>query len=147
MNNPGETTITPSSAPKVTQAWNTTWASYGPTAPTVVDGVVYYLHRFLNVNDPNALVAASAKTGKTLWQVPLSLTNTYWYQDGVTVAGHLALMSFQVPGTFGAGLMAVDLTTHRIAWTRTVGGTAAQYGWSSHRVYADATRAYVHLSD
>jgi hypothetical protein len=147
LNNPGEATITASSAPRVAEAWSTSWSSYGPTAPAVVGGVVYYLHRFINVSDPNALVAASAKTGATLWQVPLSFSNDWWFQDGVTVSGHLALMSFQVPRTFGAGLVAVDTTTHKIAWTRTVDNAASAYGWARHQVYADGTRAYVHLTD
>lgn len=147
LDNPGEWSITQSTAPRVAQAWSTRWASYGPTEPTIVGGVVYYVHKFINLSDPNALVAASTSTGAILWQVPLSYGNNWSYDDGVTIAGHLALISFSGPTAFGAGLMAIDTTTHKIAWTRNVPDTVEDYGWARHQVYADGTRAYVHLSD
>lgn len=148
MVNPGEATITATTARRVTGAWTSDWAnSGGSQRPTVVGEVVYYLHRHINATDPRALVAASTRTGKTLWQVPLSLSNDRLYDDGVTVAGPLVLISFQEPRGFGAGLLAVDTRTRRIAWTSTVTNSAQQYGWSGHQVYADSTRAYVHLAD
>ncbi|MGY1625354.1 PQQ-binding-like beta-propeller repeat protein [Geodermatophilus sp. SYSU D00965] len=58
------------------------------------------------------------------------------------------LIPFQEPRTAGAGLMAVDTSSRRVVWTSKVAPNSAQsYAWSSHRVYADATRAYVYLSD
>lgn len=145
--NPGEATITASNAASMAQAWTSTFANNGPGAPTVVGGVVYYLHRFWSTTDPDRLIAASTKTGKTLWQVPISSPDSVFYSDGVTVSGHLALISFQEPRTFGGGLTAVDTTTHKVIWTTTVSNSAADYGWSGHEIYADSTRAYLHLSD
>jgi outer membrane protein assembly factor BamB len=148
MHNPGEATITAANAARLTRAWTSTWANAGGSQrPTVVGGVVFYLHQHVGIDDPRALVAASARTGKTLWQVPLSYSNDRLYKDGVTVAGNLVLISFQQPRGFGAGLLAVDTRTRRIVWTTTVTDAAQQYGWSGHLVYADATRAYVHVAD
>ena len=75
MFNAGETTITASNAARVTTAWTTPNANGGgEQTPTVADGVVYYFHRAVSVTDWNTLVAASARTGQTMWEVQLSLS-------------------------------------------------------------------------
>jgi hypothetical protein len=149
MLNAGEATITPGNAGRVARAWTATGANAdGGQRPTVVGDVVYYLHRYHSSTDPSTLVAASARTGTTLWQVTLSRPNDLFFFDGVTVTGNLALVSYQQPRAAGAGLMAVDLTRRTVAWTSAVAPNSAQsYAWSGHRVYADASRAYVYLSD
>jgi len=149
LHNAGEATITPGNAGRVARAWTVTAANAsGGQRPTVVGDVVYYLHRYHSSTDPSTLVAASTRTGARLWQVTLSRPNDLFFLDGVTVSGKLALVSYQQPRGAGAGLIAVDTTTRRIAWTSAVAANSAQsYAWSTHQVYADATRAYVYLSD
>jgi outer membrane protein assembly factor BamB len=146
----GEATITTGNAAKVSRAWATAASNmFSVQAPTIVGGVVYYLHRSINTTDPTTLVAASTRTAQPLWQVKLAdRPNQLIFSDGVTVSGNLVLIPFQDPGTTGAGLFAVSTTTHAIAWTRRVAADSAQdYAWSGHRVYADGSRAYVHLAD
>jgi outer membrane protein assembly factor BamB len=149
MHNPGEATITAGNAARLARAWTAERANAeGGQRPTVVGDVVYFVHRYWSPTDPSTLVAASARTGRTLWQVALSAPNQLFFPDGVTVAGKLVLVPFQEPRGAGAGLMAVDTTSRRIAWTSKVTPNSAQsYAWSGHRVYADANRAYVYLSD
>ena len=145
-NNAGEVTVTARNAARVTTAWATSNANLGgEQTPTVVGGVVYYIHRAVSVTDWNTLVAASARTGKTLWQVHLSLRpNSMILDSGVTVAGSRVLVPYWDP-TDEVGLIAVDMTRHAVAWTST---TTRNAGWSysKHHVYADASRAYVNLA-
>ena len=147
MHNAGEATITARNAARVTTAWTTINANAGgEQTPTVADGVVYYIHRAVSVTDWNTLVAASARTGQTLWQVQLSLApNTRLFDGGVTVAGSRVLIPFWAPAEREVGLIAVDRNRRAIAWTRTAphGG---DWSHSDRHVYADGSRAYVHLA-
>ncbi|MGY1625355.1 hypothetical protein ACI789_24375 [Geodermatophilus sp. SYSU D00965] len=80
LHNPGEATITPGNAARVAQAWTADRANAeGGQRPTVVGDVVYYVHRYWSPTDPSTLVAASTRTGKTLWQVSLSAPNQLFF--------------------------------------------------------------------
>jgi len=61
------------------------------------------------------LVALDAKTGAEQWKVALSAT-------GASVHNPAYADGFIYAGTAGAGFVAVDTATHRVAWTGDLGG-------------------------
>jgi outer membrane protein assembly factor BamB len=144
-NNPGESVLTAANASRVQQAWVAKQEMGSETAPTVVNGVVYYFDNpTSNAALSTRLVAASARTGARLWSLLLPAGQAY--MGGMTVAGDVAVMGYQGHRK-RAGITAVNLTTHRVAWNRALPALPAEYSWLANwlpgQVVADSTRVYI----
>ncbi len=145
-NNPGETVITPANAGQVRQAWGLDRYTGMTVAPAVAAGVAYHAVTPSVVSEPGTFTATSVRTGATLWTVRLPGNATY--QRGVSVSGRLAVLSFDGFRRAG-GVLAVDLTTRRVVWTRALPAPAPAFAWMGNPpttagpVTVDGTRVYV----
>lgn len=112
--NAGEQLIGTATAAKLAQAWQVT---NGGTfvAPAIVNGVVYQAVNSGDGTVTSSFVALSAKTGQQLWSTLLEPTARYY--RGQTIVGNVALLPFEGWHELG-GITAVDLTTHRVLWSR-----------------------------
>lgn len=111
--NTGETAISSTSAAKLKAAWKTTNGS-SFVAPAVVGGVAYHAINPGNANDQSTVVASSVRTGARLWSV--SLPESEYYR-GQSVSGGVAVLPFEGWHRLG-GVTAVDLSTHKVLWSR-----------------------------
>jgi outer membrane protein assembly factor BamB len=113
--NPGEQVITASTAPRLARAWQTTDGS-AVVAPAIVNGVVYHAVNSDNTSlVPARFVALSARTGTQLWSTQL-VANAQYFR-GQTIVGNIALLPFEGWQQLG-GITAIDLTTHKVLWSR-----------------------------
>lgn len=111
--NVGESVITPTSASKLRAAWQTgNGASF--VAPAVVGGVVYRAVNPDNADDHATFIAASARTGARLWSVTLPESQ---YYRGQSVVNGIAVLPFEGWHKL-AGVTAVNLSTHKVLWSR-----------------------------
>ncbi len=129
--NAGESVITPANAGRVQRAWAAQPASGMSAAPAVVSGVAYHVVGTGNVFKPGSFTATSVRTGATLWTVRLPVG--VQYLDGVSVSGRRAVISFDGHDRPG-GVLAVDLPTRRVAWTRSLPARRRpSRGWARRR--------------
>jgi outer membrane protein assembly factor BamB len=142
--NAGEHVITAATAVQLKQAWKLTTPSGAARAPAIVNGVIYHAYNSA-LGLPDRLVAASAKTGATLWSTTLPGDTQFTGRDytyGLTVVGNLALMPYS--GWWqAAGIVAVNITTHKVAWSASE-PNAPSNGQPSHPMVVDSGRAYVY---
>jgi outer membrane protein assembly factor BamB len=143
-NNPGEAVVTAATASQVRQRWAVAQRLGTDVAPTVVNGTVYYIDNPDNRNEPSRLVAASARTGATVWSLVLPAAQSY--PHGMTVVGDRAVLAYQGHQK-RAGITAVDLRTRRVVWNRPFAPLPAQYSWLAPwlpaELVADGQRVYV----
>lgn len=125
-NNPGESVITPANAGQVRQAWGLDRYAGMTVAPAVVGGVAHHVVTPGVVSEPATFTATSVRTGATLWTVRLPGNATY--HRGVSVSGRLAVVPFDGYRRAG-GVLAVDLTTRRVAWARSLPAPSAAFAW------------------
>lgn len=83
-------------------------------APAVVGRVLYRAVNPDNANDHATFVAASARTGARLWSVTLPESQ---YYRGQSVADGISVLPFEGWHKL-AGVTAVDLSTHKLLWSR-----------------------------
>lgn len=114
--NPGEHQLTTATATSLHTAW--TADDFGFSGPVISDGAVYYVPLPYNLADATSLIVKNVDTGSPLWSLQLPLGN---YGTGADVDGKFLLPFQQAPD--GAGLLAVDLSTHRVAWRTVLKGT------------------------
>ena len=142
--NPGESAVTAATAARVQQAWSAKQQMGSHTAPTVVNGVVYYVDNATDGSSVTRLVAASARTGGRLWSLMLPPDQSY--PNGMSVVGDVAVLAYQ-GWTQRAGVTAVNLRTHRLMWNKALPPLPASYSWLAPwlpgEVVADATRVYI----
>lgn len=152
MNNPGERAITATNAGSLRPAWTSTLNAEVHYAPAVAGGVAYRVIKLPRGDAPASLTATSARTGATLWSMPLVYNEPY--VPALTVVGHYLLAPFYGNGnSIGTssdrgGLSLVDLQTRRIVWTSYQPPVAID--WLDDRevgaAYSDGTRIYQQTS-
>lgn len=137
--NPGEHVITGSTASKVTGAFHAMDSTPTPTAAMIVGGVAYHLV----ATTFTAFTASSVRTGRTLWTVPLPTTGLYF--PGMAATGSRVLVSYNGAQNRAGGVLAVDISTRRVVWNRTL--PAATLPGDSNNVagapFTDGTRVYI----
>ncbi len=111
--NAGATALTATTSRSVALRWTRPDAVGTNRAPSIVGDVGYEV-----VNSgtaaPSHFEAFSTTTGATLWSTVLPTDGSYHL--GETIAGHVAVMSFDGQYHDG-GVSAVDLATHRLLWS------------------------------
>jgi outer membrane protein assembly factor BamB len=140
--NLGEQVITPSTAPRLAQAWQVTGGS-AVVAPAIVDGVVYHAVNADNASLPGRFVALSARTGAQLWST--SLVPNAQYFRGQTIVGTIALLPFEGWHQLG-GITAVDLTTRKVLWSHSRPPSATNPGnddGNDGPIVVDSGRVYL----
>ncbi len=85
-------------------AWSMPTVGGNMTTPALADGVLY------DVGGGKTFYAVSATSGKLLWKLPVG---SYVSMSSPTLVGELAVFGGAEP----YGLIAVNVQTHRIAWT------------------------------
>lgn len=136
-NNPGETVIRAADAASLATSWIAKSQGTQIWAPPVSGGIAY---RVLQATyGPKSLGALSARTGATLWSVPLPLQESY--QQALVLAGNTVVIPFWGMGQEPGGLIAVDGTTHRIRWTRYLPPSSEDTAISN--ATTDGTRIFV----
>lgn len=115
--NLGEARITSATAPSLARAWTRPAPYAGFYSVTIVDGIVYTTQASGNAMVPWHLVAFDARTGSRLWQLVLPLGS---YYRGVSVSGSTAVLPYD-GYTYPGGVVAVDLSKHRLLWARDLG--------------------------
>lgn len=142
--NPGERVLTAATAPQVRQRWAVEQRLGPNVAPTVVDGTVYYIDNPDMRTESARLVAASARTGATLWS--LLLPATQGYTGGLAVVGDRAVLAYRGYQE-RAGITAVDLRNRRVAWNRPFRELPAEFSWLAEwlpaELVTDGERVYV----
>jgi hypothetical protein len=141
--NAGESVITAANASRVTKAWTATEALSATQAPAVVNGVVYYINNPRNTSQSSTFTAASAKTGATLWTLTLAPGQSSI--RGMSISGRLAVFPYDGAYPKAGGVTAVDLSTHKVAWTRSLPAPAISWMGNSQagEVATDGARVYV----
>lgn len=143
MDNPGEVTITAANAGKVRPSWVSNVPGGTDNAPPVSGGVAYRMMDDLSVG--SYLAATSVRTGTTLWTLRGLPNHQYW--DALAVTGHYVIVAYDAGwGSTAGGLLLVDTTTRRLAWSRPLPPNAT--GNSRAGVpYTDGTRIYISGAD
>ncbi|XAS76471.1 PQQ-binding-like beta-propeller repeat protein [Dermatophilaceae bacterium Sec6.4] len=120
--NPAEHKLTIATAATMHTAW--TADDFGTQGPVISGGLVYYVPFPGNTADATTLMVKNVVTGSTAWtlQLPLGVS----YTAGAITDGKL-LLPFQAAPD-GAGLLAVDLSTHRVTWRTVLKGNGNYAG-------------------
>ena len=139
--NPGEHVITASTARRVATAWTVSTRSPSSSAPVVMGGVVYHVVADNDLQNPR-LLASSARTGATLWTLPLPAIG--FYGPGLSAAGGRVIVPFDGRNQRG-GVFVVDAATHRIVWTAELPPPANQFIDAVHNnaTVTDGTHVFV----
>lgn len=139
---PGESALTTANVGRLRQAWSLQNFQGPYVPPTIVSGVAYYVIKDLGGTEGPLFMATSVRTGATLWKLSLSGQQQFWL--GASVVGNLAVLPFN--GLWGpGGVTAVDLTSHRVAWTSYLPATALPEMGNEQtgQLVTDGTRAFV----
>lgn len=120
--NPGENQLTAASAPHLQTAWVT--PVFNIEGAVIAGGAAYYVPMPTNTADHATLMVKNVVTGSTLWSLQLPLGT---FGTGAVVGGQILLPFLYAPD--GAGLLSVDLSTHRVMW-RTVLANNGNYSGS-----------------
>lgn len=135
-NNPGERVLTAENGRRVVETWTVEMTRGTTVAPAVVGGVVYQV--VTQVGGPERFTALSARTGAELWSLALPKA----VYRGPSIVGGRAVIPF-TPHLQHGGVLAVDLASRSIAWSRTL-EPPPNPGWAQvGAVTVDGSRVYV----